>query len=77
MLIRIGFDHDYSYLARASKVDGTYFVRLSTAKAASQGEKRVDGSYIVSDFAGHMYYDVKKTNRTSIICLQLSGLSNS
>ena len=63
MLIRIGFDHDYSYLARASKVDGTYFVRLSTAKAASQGEKRVDGSYIVSDFAGHMYYDVKENEQ--------------
>ncbi|WP_128134178.1 hypothetical protein [Parabacteroides sp. AM58-2XD] len=63
MLIRIGFDHDYSYLARASKVDGTYFVRLSTTKAASQGEKRVDGSYIVSDFAGHMYYDVKENEQ--------------
>ena len=63
MLIRIGFDHDYSYLARASKVGGTYFVRLSTTKAASQGEKRVDGSYIVSDFAGHMYYDVKENEQ--------------
>ena len=67
MLIRIGFDHDYSYLARATKdkKEGVdyYFVRLSTTKAASQGEKRVDGSYIVSDFAGHMYYDVKENEQ--------------
>ena len=59
MNLRVKFDHDYTALIRGSQENGVYFVNLVTGVNSNKyTEKRVNGSYLVADMAGHVVYDV-------------------
>ena len=61
MNLRLKFDHDYTYLTRATVKSGLYFINLSTNKySTAQTEHRVDGAYIVEDMKGHVVYDIQE-----------------
>ena len=59
MNLRVKFNHDYTALIRATQENGVYFVNLVTGINSNKyTEKRVNGSYLVADMAGHVVYDV-------------------
>ena len=59
MNLRVKFDHDYTALIRGTQENGVYFVNLVTGINSNKyTEKRVNGSYLVADMAGHVVYDV-------------------
>ena len=65
MGVKIGFNHDYSYLTRTTVPAGLYYIQLSTKvqNDPTYTEKRHNGSYIVADMAGHFVYDVQESNQ--------------
>ncbi len=65
MGMKVRFDHEYTYLKRATVKSGLYFIRLSTTvnNDPTYTEKRHNGSYIVADMAGHLVYDVQEDNQ--------------
>ncbi len=67
MAVKVGFDHNYTYLTRTSVPSGVYLITLSTSQSnkndATSTEKRADGSYIVADMGGHLVYDVKEESQ--------------
>ena len=59
MNLRVKFNHDYTALIRGTQENGVYFVNLVTGINSNKyTEKRVNGSYLVADMAGHVVYDV-------------------
>ena len=61
MELRLKFNHDYTYLTRATMASGVYFMNLATNKySTAQTENRVNGAYIVADMGGHVVYDVEE-----------------
>ena len=61
MELRLKFNHDYTYLTRATMASGVYFMNLATNKySTAQTEHRVNGAYIVADMGGHVVYDVEE-----------------
>ena len=61
MKLRLKFNHDYTYLTRATMASGVYFMNLDTKKySTAQTENRVNGAYIVADMGGHVVYDVEE-----------------
>ncbi|HIX75184.1 MAG TPA: hypothetical protein H9977_09170, partial [Candidatus Parabacteroides intestinipullorum] len=65
MGVKIGFNHDYTYLTRTTVPAGLYHIQLSTTvqNDPTYTEKRHNGSYIVADMAGHFVYDVLENNQ--------------
>lgn len=59
MNVKINFLNSYEpVLVRTTVPTGVYKLRLSTVKTnSSLDEKRLDGSYLVADYAGHYRYD--------------------
>ena len=56
--VRITFNHNYSYLTRATVKSGLYFMNLVKPELTpTQTENRKDGAYIVKDMKGHVVYD--------------------
>ena len=61
MELRLKFNHDYTYLTRATMASGVYFMNLATNKySTAQTENRVNGAYVVADMGGHVVYDVEE-----------------
>ena len=59
MRLLVRFNHTYTPLIRGSQENGVYFVNLVTGVNSNKyTEKRVNGSYLVADMAGHVVYDV-------------------
>ena len=59
MRLLVRFNHTYTPLIRGSQDNGVYFVNLVTGVNSNKyTEKRVNGSYLVADMAGHVVYDV-------------------
>ena len=61
MKLRLKFNHDYTYLTRATMASGVYFMNLATNKfSTAQTEHRVNGANLVADMGGHVVYDVEE-----------------
>ena len=61
MELRLKFNHDYTYLTRATMASGVYFMNLATNKySTAQTEHRVNGANLVADMGGHVVYDVEE-----------------
>ena len=59
MRLLVRFNHKYTPLIRGTQENGVYFVNLVTGINSNKyTEKRVNGSYLVADMAGHVVYDV-------------------
>ena len=59
MRLLVRFNHTYTPLIRGTQENGVYFVNLVTGINSNKyTEKRVNGSYLVADMAGHVVYDV-------------------
>ena len=59
MRLLVRFNHTYTPLIRGTQENGVYFINLVTGIANNKyTEKRVNGSYLVADMAGHVVYDV-------------------
>lgn len=54
--LKVQFDHNYTYMKRASLTDGLYFIQVSVDKE-NYNVYRKDGSYLVMNLAGRMMYD--------------------
>lgn len=54
--LKVQFDHNYTYMMRASLTDGLYFIQVSVDKE-NYNVYRKDGSYLVMNLAGRMMYD--------------------
>lgn len=54
--LKVQFDHNYTYMKRASLEDGLYFIQVSVDKE-NYNVYRKDGSYLVMNLAGRMMYD--------------------
>ena len=59
MNVKINFVNSYEPILNRTTVEtGVYKLRLSTVRTnSSLDEKRLDGSYLVADYAGHYRYD--------------------
>ena len=60
MYVKVNFNNTYlPILNRTTKETGIYYLQLSTTTTnSSLDEKRLNGSYLVADYAGHYRYDV-------------------
>ena len=60
MNVKVNFNNTYlPILNRTTQATGIYYLQLSTTKTnSSLDEKRLNGSYLVADYAGHYRYDV-------------------
>lgn len=72
----IEFDHSYPYLTRTTLDQAVYTIQLVTDKAPDLTTHRANGVNVVADMSGHVVYDEKRLLRTSLTCLQRSGLLN-